>query len=62
MNTDLHQCPISVSSSLEAAIEKIKAEHYENVGYNDMFKDLITRGLIEAERKALSSAETSDDF
>ena len=47
----LHHYTISFNSTIEDILKKVKAEHYDNVSYNEMMKDLISRGLAVAERK-----------
>ncbi len=45
MATDLKRFTISVTPGMEAALDSARKEHYCKETRNDMFRDLINRGL-----------------
>lgn len=51
MAEDLYQYSISVSPTMEGALEKAKTEYYSNTTNNEMIKDLISRGLAVSKTK-----------
>lgn len=59
MTTGANRFTISVTSSMENELDRLKRESYYNQTYNKMLRDLISRGLESLAEEA--EAESDED-
>jgi hypothetical protein len=48
---------ISVTSGMEAELDSVKKEYYDRETQNDMFRDLISRGLDSLKEETRNTEE-----
>ena len=62
MATDLRRYKISITPSMEIDLGMVKKEWYCQETQNDMFRDLIIRGLASLESETKESGDSSNQL